>query len=300
MKYLLKIHALGSFPEIKLKAGEFDSIKRAREVLTHGLAMEEKYEILISNYFEFEKEILEQAARSMLRRPCNYNDFFQVRLSFNIRLVNLLTSGRLYIDQLHRHVRVIVPQPPNIAKEVKKLFSKEYDQNPDYRFMEALRNYVQHRGLPVHWIQHNASSDDTKGERQLIFTMELCSQKEYLQEDKEFKKEVLKEIPEQINLKMATRSYVESLSRVHGAARKLTEQPLQDSRELIDYYRSAYKKKYNREIIGLHAICLENANVVDKVPLLIEWDEIRLQLLKQNAELSNLKNRYVTGKVKNS
>jgi hypothetical protein len=66
MKYLLRINALGTFPEISLDKGEFDSIKSARQILSHGLAMEEKYEILISNYLEFEKEILDQAVQSMV------------------------------------------------------------------------------------------------------------------------------------------------------------------------------------------------------------------------------------------
>jgi hypothetical protein len=298
MKYLLRINALGTFPEISLDKGEFDSIKSARQILSHGLAMEEKYEILISNYLEFEKEILDQAVQSMIRNPCDYNDFFKVRLSFNVRLVNLLTSGRLYIDQLHRHVKATVPEIPDVQKEIKNLFSKEYDKNPEYRFMEALRNYVQHRGIPVHGTQHNASNDYSGEERLLIFTMELCSQKEYLQEDKAFKKTVLKEIPEQVDLKMATRIYVGCLSKVHGEARKLVEQSLKDSRQLIDSYRASYKKVYPKKFSGLHALCMQETTIVDKIPLLIEWDDIRLQMIKRNSELVNLKNRFVTGKVK--
>lgn len=300
MKYILKINALGNFPEIALDKGKYDSIKRAREVLSNGLAMEEKYEILISNYLEFEKEILDQAAQSMIRSPYDYNDFFQVRVSLNIRLVNLLTAARLYIDQLHRHVRAAIPEVHTVKEDVKNLFSKEYDQKPEYRFMEALRNYVQHREIPVHWTQHNASSDDSGEERQLIYSIELRSQKEYLQEDDDFKKKVLEEIPEEVDLKMATRVYVECISRVHCGARKLVEQSLKESRSIIDSTRESYQKVYSEKFVGLHAICIEDNKVVDSIPLLLDWDDIRLKLTKRNSELVNLRNRYVTGRVKSS
>lgn len=173
MKYILKIHALEKYPEIDLEKSQYDSIKRAREVLSNGLAMEEKYEILISNYLEFEKEIFEHAAQLMVRSPYDYEDFFQVRMSFNRRLVNLLTAARLYVDQLYRHVKAAIPDMQNVKKNIESMFSKEYDKKLEYRFMEALRNYVQHRGIPVHWIEQNSSSDDSGEERQLIYSVEL-------------------------------------------------------------------------------------------------------------------------------
>ena len=128
----------------------------------------------------------------------------------------------------------------------------------------------------------------------------IASQKEYLQEDDNFNKKVLNEIPDRVDLKMATRVYIEGISKVHCAARKLVEQSLKESRSIIDNARASYKKVYPDEFVGLQAICLEKNNVVDSVPLILDWDDIRLKLTKRNSELVNLKNRYVTGKVKSS
>lgn len=300
MKYLLKIHALGNFPEIEIDKNRYDSIYRAKEALSNGLAMEEKYEILISNYLEFEEQMLSYAAQSMIRRPYDYEDFFQVRMDFNIRLVNLLTAARLYKDQLHRHVRAIKPEIPTIKDDIKKLFSKEYDQNPEYRFIEELRNYVQHRGIPVHWTQHNVYSDDSGKERLLIYSMELASQKEYLKEDKDFKKKVLEELPEKVDLKIATRVYIESTSRVHCSARNLVEQTLKESRSIIECARDEYKKVYPEKFVGFSAICFDKNQVIDSKPLLLNWDDIRLKLTSRNSELVNLRNRYVIGRAKSS
>ena len=65
MRYVLTIHALGKYPEIELDRDKYESLKKSRGILSEAIAMEEKYEILISNYLEFEEEILKYAAQSM-------------------------------------------------------------------------------------------------------------------------------------------------------------------------------------------------------------------------------------------
>lgn len=298
MKHILRIHALGKYPEVDLDKNNYESIKKARATLSEGLAMEEKYEILISNYLEFEKEILEHAVQSMIRHPYDYDDFFQVRMSFNRRLVNLLTAARLYVDQLHRHVVATIPDNQNTKDIVASLFSREYDNRLEYRFMEALRNYVQHRGIPVHLVQFNNHAEDSGKERWLIYSMELASQKKYLQEDDEFKKSVLEEIPEEVDLKMAARIYVEGISRVHGAARKLVERSLAEARSIIENAIASYREVFSEKFVLLHAICLDENKIVESVPLLLDWDDVRIKLSKRNSELVNLRNRYVSGQIK--
>lgn len=298
MKYLLRIHALGNYPEIEIDKKRFDSICSAKEALLNGLEIEEKYEIFVSNYLDLEEKILTNAVRSMARNPRDYEDFFEVRMEFNIRMVNLLTAARLYKDQLHRHIRAIIPEISNIKQEVEGLFSKEYDQNQEFRFMEELRNYVQHRGIPVHWTQHNAYSDGTGEDRLLVYSMELASQKEYLKEDKKFKKKVLEELPNKVDLKIATRIYVESMSRVHCAARKFVEKKLNKSRLIIECARKEYENVYPKKFAGLSVMCFEEGKIIDSKSILLDWDDIRLKLTKRNTELINLRYRYVTGKSK--
>jgi len=202
MKYILKINALGQFLEVALSEKHFNTIKKSRDTLTDGLEMEEIYEILISNYFDFEMEILEQSAQLMIRNPFEYKDFFDARLGFNIKIINLLTACKLYVDQLYRHIRGIMDDKPNIKKEVKKLFSTEYDNHKEYRFMEAFRNHVQHQGTPVHWTQFNRFSNDLKEQRKLLYSMEIASQKKYLQKNRDFKPTVLDETPDSVDLKI--------------------------------------------------------------------------------------------------
>jgi hypothetical protein len=301
VKYILRIHGAGSCPELALDINEFESLKRSREILATGLAMEEKYEILILNYVEFEKELLGFAALSMIRNPYayEYEDLFQVRTEFNRRMVNMLTAARMYVEQLYQPVKAALPERANVKQEIKSFFSKEYDECFEYRFMEALRNYVQHRGTPVHGTEFNHSRKDSEEGARFMISMEISLDKKTLQKDSVFKKKILDETPDKVDLKIATRKYVEGISRVHSRARKLVEHSLEQSRAVIENARAAYQKVYTEGLTGLSAICVDEDGMWDStVPLLLDWDDVRVQLIRRNLELVNLSKRYVSSEIR--
>jgi len=266
--------------------------------LSNALEIEEKYEIVISNYLDFEQEIMNATIKYMIREHLDYSDFFQVRLGLNIKLVNLLTAVRLYVDQLNQNVTGCLDNNQNAKKDVKSLFSKEYDENKSYRFMEALRNYVQHRGIPVHWAQQSSRWTSLEDNGLLEYSIELSSQRSYLEEDKKMKKSVLDEMDERIDLKAATRSYIESISRVHDAARNMISASTEHSRQLIQDAHRRYAKKYNDSLVGLSACKLDGHKQIASIPLLLDWDDVRVSLQKRNRKLVNLSKRYATGQIK--
>jgi hypothetical protein len=296
MRYVLRKAVLGKVPEIEITEENYLALRDAREVLANALAIEEKYEILICNYMEFEKQILNDTAYCMVRDNTGYSDFFDVRLAMNVRLVNFLTSARLYIDQLNRHVRGCAPDLK--GEIVKAVFSKEYDGNPEYRFMEALRNHVQHRGLPIHWMSQGGSWTEIGENGFLEYSMELASQRSFLEEDGEFKQSVLQELDDKIDLKMYTRCYVESISNIHDAAREMIAEPVSTARELLQDAHNKYKANYNESLVGLSVYTLSGDETMGSFPVLLDWDDIRIKLQKRNRKAINLKKRYVTGKSK--
>lgn len=298
MKYVLRIAAFGNFPEIEISESEYFELQKARNTLTNVLEMEEKYEIVISNYLDFEQEILNATSRYMIREHLDYSNFFEVRLSLNVKLVNLLTAVRLYIDQLNQNVTECLADNPNTKDDVKMLFSKEYDESKYYRFMEALRNYVQHRGLPVHWAQQGGHWTSLEEDGLLEYSMELASQRSYLEEDKKMKKSVLVEIDEKVDLKAATRSYIEAISRVHDSARSMIAESTVFSRKLIEDAHRRYLEEYSGSLVGLSACKLDCNKQIASIQLLLDWDDVRLSLQKRNRKLTNLSKRYTTGAIK--
>lgn len=87
MKYLLRKVVLDKVPEIEITAEEYAEFDKARNILSNAFAIEEKYEIVIANYLDFEKQILNTTTGYMVREHLDYSDFFEVRLGLNIRLV---------------------------------------------------------------------------------------------------------------------------------------------------------------------------------------------------------------------
>lgn len=297
MSYIIGIYAIGKFPEVSISKKQFLDLNYSNSVLSHGLSIEEKYEILLSNYLEFEEELLKRSAEFMLRIPFDHEDFFEVQLEINRNLVNLLTSARLYVDQISQHVQEITTETSKIGK-ARGFFDKEYDNNLEYRFMDALRNYVQHRELPVHLTRFNCLAKNAEEQRKLEFSVEVFSEKLKLFQDKRFKQSILKQLPEKINLKSYSRSYIASLSKIHVAVRLLIKSELEGARQKLEDAIISYKSVFKEDFIGLYALHRENEKIIEKVPLVLKGDDTRLLLVKRNGELKNLTNRYISSEVK--
>lgn len=297
MKYLVTILTTGNNPELVINESKFEQLKKAKECLSEILSFEEKYELLLSNYMELEKECLLISAQNMVYEDNEYMNFFDIKLLFNQRIVNLLTTSRLYIDQLSQHIKAC-----NLNIDIKSFFSYEYDNNFEYRFMEALRNYVQHRGLAVHFtsIGSNWTSLDDDGEIQ--FKTRVYTKKDEVEKDSAFKKSVAKEMPDKVDIIYASRSYIESISKVHCNIRKILSDVAISSRQIVEEIIHEYEKTSNGKSIGLGIVCLENNGkydeILDKFYITLEWDNIRIKLERKNQSLVNLRKRFVSSSIK--
>lgn len=299
MTYILRKAVLDLVPEIEISSADFSALKAARETLIEAFAIEEKYEIVISNYLTLEKRLLEIAATNAVRDTLSYGEFFETRSALNIGLVNLLTGTRLYLDQLPQHVAACVADNEGIGELVRKRCSEEYDKSFEYRFMEALRNHVQHRGIPIHSIQQNGGWTSFDEYRQMEFSIRILANKEILESDGKFKKSVLSEMGKEVNLLAAARKYVESLSALHQFVRDLIKDSVASARVVIEAAHAKYSQVYNDSLIGLSAMDVDESGEHLSVPLLLDWDDVRVQLQKRNQQLVNLSKHYVTSKIPN-
>jgi hypothetical protein len=283
---------------MEIEQARFEELKASRPILNHALAIEEKYEIIISNFLELERDATNASVSEMVRNHIGYKDFFDVRLALNIRLVNLLTAVRLYTDQLPIHIGACFPSDNKLKIDVKALFSAEYDSSFEYRFMEALRNHVQHSGIPVHRTATGSKWTDPD-DGLLEYSLYFGAQKDALAQDESFKKKVLNEMPEEVNLRAAARSYIESISRIHKQAREKIESIVESSRLSLDRAIRDYMVIYEKEPLGLYAYAYRGEEIVDEVLVLTKWDDVRKELVKRNSELVNLRKRYVTSQAHN-
>ena len=302
MRYLLRLPFLGETPEVEIDEANYWALIEAKKVLFNCFSIEKKYEILLSNYLEFEQQILHVTASQMIRSfpPSTYEARqtieLDIRLMIDLRLVNLLTSARLYLDHLTGHLKECLPQQFDVICLVKSLRTVEYNCRPEYRFMEALRNHVQHRGLAVHFVKLISSWTDTSEEGLLEYSLGILSLKSELELDEKFKKQVLNEIPNEVDLKLTTRSYIESLSNIHTEIRKQIASSVNQSRRVIDDAFRHFPKEDDQEVNLLQVLQVDGKEIVKSDSLFLENDDIRKKLEGRNAKLSNLHLRFATNR----
>jgi hypothetical protein len=296
MKYLLHIPSLGNYPELELEFHEYQELKRSRNALLNILGAEEKYAIVLANYRNFENRCLKITNEFMTQIPSGYSDAFGTRLELNIATVNFLTSARLYFDRLTSHVRQCIGEESEVEETVDKWRSAEYDHNESFRFMEALRNYVQHRGLPIHLVRHKLARVPKEIDGYLEYSVYVAVRSKFLREDGKFKKSVLKELEEETDLLFSIRRYMESISNIHHNMREFVTNNITVARQKIEEALKKYADLNNGKTLGLSMEVRKDEEQVENLPLLLDWDDVRIELQKRNRKLGSLSRSYVTSK----
>lgn len=299
MEYGLVRLVIGSSKFVQITGTEYDHIARCRNILRETLSIEQKFDLLIDNYLEFETDLLDLAAREMVRGVRKWAQFQDQRNQINRRLVNLLSACRLYIDHGKHHISNI-QLATDLRATVDSVLSTEYDSSLGYRFMEALRNYVQHRGYPVHGVEYDASrTADGSG---VVFNVSPYLDLAQLEEDGKFKASVLKELKargDKIDIKPFAREYIAGLGKVHETIREQLQEVLGESdrhvRAVIETYRMA--EPSDATIIGLAAVRRDQQIYSDPIPLFENLLDYRATFEAKNRGLKNLGKRFVSGEV---
>jgi hypothetical protein len=285
MEYVLQPELLAPPPAQPITEEHFNRMKAARAVLIAVFDIEESFDLLVGNYLEMEGAGLQQALSRAVRSVHDYDDTFELRAELSRRIVNLLSSARMFIDTL----------PSNAARcgadkaNVETWLSAEYGSHFAYRFMEALRNQAQHRGFTVH--QFGGTSPWLPpGERHYReTTLRILALRKYLAETGGFKAKTLAECPEQVDILASARRYLESLSKVQAEVREAVAARVDEARrvtrEAIDGYVAFIS---GGSALGLAAIAIQGDQQVEAVPIFLDWDEVRLKLQRRNARMHHL------------
>lgn len=271
MKYFIRQRTLDSRLAVQIEFDKFNELKESQEILFAVQAIEEKYDLLIQNYLEFEQEILLELAKNMIFIKQEYDDFYEVKSVFNRRIVNFLTSARLYLDHISKHIRICTGKDKEEIKEILKSFTgKQYDTHLEYRFMEELRNYVQHYCLAVHSVENNSNRDQNNDQQ--VNGIKILACKKVLQQDKKLRK-IMKDMDDNVELVQTTRIYMSSLSYIHNDIRSLIEERVNIARRTIEEAIGNYKKVNDGSTIGLHICSIasddECSKTIDSYPILL-------------------------------
>ncbi len=292
---------------VELSETEAKKIRSALGGLRAAAELEELYDLLVSDYAEFESTILGSAVEQLVRRARSEEQFDAMRRLFNRRIMHILTVARSYLDCGPRLVGEIVDAYDEGVACFRQLVSAQYDQNLGYRVLEAMRNSAQHHGLPLHgstlggaWV---AIGQQMQG-RMHSYAMPTVSIDE-LERDKGFKRSVLKElraIGKKFDVRDFVRVYLECLSEVQDAVRKFIAGSIVRAHGDVSAAISRWLiANPGRKDLGLAIVDVDDSGRhSNTVPLNLRTFEVAERLKTENRRLANLSVSFIsnsTGKI---
>jgi len=209
---------------------DFITVRDAYKTCLRLLWVEEKFNIVSDNFYEWEQEIKDSydfLIESQSDRPdCDTimkEHGTKEIIVLNRRLSNILNSIRMYRDQVLHDLSAL-------GNELKIKFESEtnrqYDKSFSYQLMELVRNYMQHQGLIIERITAIIPfSREVKGDLWYFVEAHYSSLKKI---DK-FKQKIklvgdITDQNEWINLVGVLREYYSQIIELHNYFRTITNE----------------------------------------------------------------------------
>jgi hypothetical protein len=302
MKFVVRSCYLVNTHEEQISLEQFHRIKHSRGVLNAALEAEQIFDTLISNYLEVENRCISLTTTGLVRQVTGYREANEALASINLTFVNYLSTARAYVDKIGSATKACLSglEAKAARVAVERLKSEQYDADFGYRFMEALRNHVQHSGSALHILSPDclrSSSNDELDVVRELFLSPLCM-KNRLIECGDFKSKVLKECPESVNLLECLRVHLRGLTTIQKGARFLVERATLDAANCIKEAQRMLTGKVAGSLDATEAVAVEaSGHLKERVPMLLHWDEVRLWLAQRNKGLTEGSQDFPSGRI---
>lgn len=281
-EYFLSLDYQGRYQALEINRGIFEEITRAKSVLSGALAIERKFDILLFNYADFENALSEGGSLIEQYEPGDLWVSHELHRLFGVRVTNLLSSARLFIDSSKSDIKMCTQDFESAQSFIEREFSKHYDDKEGYRLMEALRNYAQHKNVPITNIKVHRSVTGLKGQSKEI---KLFVRRDELLKERKIKKNVIREYDSDIEITEAIDEYVGSLCAVNDSVRTYSEEIVHESRIMLDGWIKKYSKLEKRYMgHGLRAIHRSPIGEVVNIRVDTKWDDVRQKLSQTNPD----------------
>ena len=165
--------------------------------------------------------------------------------------------------------------------------------------MEGMRNYVQHRNLPIRSISHSLGLAE---ENSICCAVTVFLDLDEIKEDEKVKEKIISELESVaavdgrwVNVMPFEREYVQSLGRIHSKARALYADALHDADKEISVAVTKMKAVKQNENRGLFLVLLDDSKM-KKEPEWISMEHVerRLSLEEKNKYQEHLARRFVS------
>jgi hypothetical protein len=287
---------------VELTREEYEEALTARTCLFVVLGMEEKFNLLLENYAEFEQELQTLTLRHALFHNFDWSSLGGELQTINRRLANLLSACRLYIDQVKHDVSTLDEDGAGQFQQLKKAFNTEYDGHLSYRALEALRGWVQHRSLPIHRLTYDAKKVDTRKGPLHRWTCTPSMSVKRIDNEGCFKTKVLDELKtigdDLVDLKPMVRDYVAALGRVQCDLRQRMRSDVDEWERKFGSIQRRFREAYGATLVGLALVCIDNAGAIcESASVFDDVVKRRKSLERKNRHVAHVRSHYVSTEV---
>lgn len=299
--YALQQNFLDSASAVPLTKERYEDIIKSKTNLVGALEIEHKFDMLIRNYEELEAEFLKISLRTAIHGERAWDVGIDMLQEINRRITNVLTTARLYLDQVPHELTLAFGKNSLQQAQFKTSTTRAYDEHFGYRVCEALRNYVQHRGMPCQRIER-CTSQAEKSERTRshcnVYVRSLL-QRHVLEGDGKFKASIMTELnklEEDPDLKLLVREYVQGLGTVHSATRDLLAESIASWEASVSEAVTHYQDVRGEDVTGLRLVELDGQIVISHTDLAgdINISGRRRELVARNRSTSHLSHMVAT------
>lgn len=279
----------------------FDSLQFAWKVICSTRLLEIKFHIIIEAYRVFESDLFNFVLDDSLSASFERSTETRFLVKTNHLVLSLLTAVRAYHDQRPQDLKAISDDKKRYVEQSNAVFSRIYDDCIDYKIMEGLRNYAQHKQLPIQRFSIGSERTDTRvGISMNCRTVDPKFDLQDVMKDKKPLREALTAHKlDWVDVKHSVRSYVGCIVRGHNEVRQMLAQEVNRACALIKDAREAYRKtagdQKGSEIV--HAYKMQDAQISSKIYLGedIICDLKQLMLIQTNG--NGFTSRYISTEI---
>ncbi|MGD9675242.1 MAG: hypothetical protein AB7V19_00960, partial [Candidatus Bipolaricaulia bacterium] len=201
-------------------------VLESKAPLLEALLIEERLEMVLGNYEDFESEVLRLSLQHSIYMESAVPDLDVHRRILARRTLNLLSVCRMYRDQLRCSLRRLFGRGSTISRAVEEQIGIYERLAPGYRLMECVRDVLQHSVMPIRSIRAAHQVTDLKEDWGIASTVTPELDRRALQEGRDFRARLgdeLDSLPERFDLKPHIRHYVGYIAELNRFVRDKLE-----------------------------------------------------------------------------
>lgn len=272
-KYIIYSKNLSNGFEEEILKEKYNELNKSKKILSEVFAKEKIYNIILMNYYEFEKELFEISLTNEIFQS-DYSDFSGYLSKIEQRILNLLSSITLYLDSFIDDLKdKYIEELKKEYKQISETIKEKLENEQQIKLMKYLRNQIQHNGLLVtNFSLDGKNLSDELREETLQFEIDKNTIKA-----RGFKIDEFTDFDEKIDLKKTIRVYMDFISEVHKQFRNLTnEKAINARREFENIFNQYFQYRH---------LCIAqkiNNEIKNELQILLDWDDIRVDMIKKN------------------